>query len=204
MRRRTGKWIGYTVEEMRFVIGIDEVGRGALAGPVIVAAVWMPRGVIFRNLKDSKKLTPHLREKWFEKIKKDPRLEYAIARMYPKAIDRMNIAKATNKAAYKAYVRLRAGKTNKIRNCETILDGNLYLPKSIKQKTVVRGDEKFTAVKLASIVAKVTRDGYMVKLHKQDPRYGFDIHKGYGTKLHCEALRKNGYSMHHRKSFHIN
>ncbi|MBI2888512.1 MAG: ribonuclease HII [Candidatus Liptonbacteria bacterium] len=207
----------------RFIIGIDEVGRGALAGPVAVSAVCIPRKLRIRNqelgaLKDSKKLTARQRERWAGYIKNHPGISYAIARVYPRGVDGMNIASAANLAALRAFRKLITNRQALITKCKVILDGGLYLgnnsprlslpagrqarpSRRLSARTIVRGDEKFAAVKLASIVAKVSRDRYMVKLHKKYPQYGFAIHKGYGTKRHFAALRRHGPSEVHRLSF---
>ncbi len=185
----------------KYVIGIDEVGRGPLAGPVLVAAVAVPVGLRPRcgkfPLRDSKRLSAIQRGHWFEFIKNHPKIDFAVARLQPRSVDRLNIAKAANRAATRALKRLnKAG-------APVYLDGGLFLEKlpAVKAKTVVRGDGKINAVKLASIVAKVTRDKYMVKLHKKLPEYGFDEHKGYGTKKHKRAIGRHGLSDFHRKSF---
>lgn len=206
--------------QTRYIIGIDEVGRGPLAGPVVVAALALPknckiaiptgRQAKLQNykipLRDSKKLSSKQREVWFCYLKKHPRVSYATARAYPRLIDKINITNAANRAATKALQKLIAN--CKIANCKIFLDGGLFLQKSLCPKpytlnpqTIIKGDEKITAIKLASIVAKVTRDRYMVKLHKRYPRYGFNKHKGYGTKRHIAAIKKHGLSDVHRLTF---
>ncbi len=192
------------------MIGIDEVGRGSLAGPVVVAAVAAPTGIrrqvsgVRKPLRDSKKLSPKRREEWFRFIQKHPHITYAIARVYPRTIERINISRAANLAALRAFKRL----TNRYQvsgiKCQVYLDGGLYLGNGNQPpyaKTVVRGDEKFNSIKLASIVAKVSRDWFMTRLAKKYPSYGFEIHKGYGTKAHFAAIRKYGPSEAHRLSF---
>ena len=202
-------------------IGIDEVGRGPLAGPVTVAAVATARNYklhfceaklarIIPNskikLRDSKKLSSLQREKWFKWIKKN-KILYAVASVSPKIIDKINITNAANLAATKAFKKLIAKLKNcKIERLKVFLDGGLYLnlkPKTqnLKPKTIVRGDEKIKVIMLASIIAKVTRDKRMKKLHKKYSRYGFDCHKGYGTKKHLKAIKKNGVCKIHRRSF---
>ncbi len=193
------------------IVGIDEVGRGALAGPVVVAAVLVPKRLRIKNklsgkLRDSKKLTPKAREAWFEYLKNESRIFYAISRVYPRGIEEKNIAKSANLAAWRAFSRLAAAEDIKIADYKVVLDGGLFLakplsPKPKTLKTVIKGDEKFNAIKLASIVAKVTRDRYMVKLSRLYPAYGFDIHKGYGTKRHLKAIRKHGVTKVHRLTF---
>src|SRR3990167_1583470 len=227
----------------KYIIGIDEVGRGALAGPVVVAAVCFPTGLKISNrklgaLKDSKKLSPKLRGLWVEHFKSIPEISYKTARVYPRAIEKINISQAANRAASSASRRVikslqhsnilphsrRAsdGLGKNVGMFRIFLDGGLYLvnksesPLIASRKdaknfrkdsrfvsrylasTVVRGDEKITAVKAASIIAKVQRDRYMEKLSKKHPRYGFEIHKGYGTKRHLKAIRRHGPSeVHH-------
>lgn len=185
----------------KVLIGIDEVGRGALAGPVVTAAVLLPRRR-FKNLKDSKKLSPAQRQRWFERLKGENHgIFYALARVYPPKIDKINISQAANLAATRALLRLTRNYQLKIENFRVLLDGGLYLNGQERGRTVIKGDEKYNAIKLASIAAKVTRDRYMKKLHRDYPAYGFDRHKGYGTKKHLRALRKHGHSPVHRLTF---
>lgn len=206
-----------------YVIGIDEVGRGALAGPVVVAAAAVPkearrmvRGAEGRlgKLKDSKKLSPRKRMAWFGYFKEHQDIVFMTARVYPRGIEKMNISRAANKAALNAYARLIVKNEPKIGRHGIFLDGGLYLGnKKIglshgdfkegtkNAKTIIKGDEKIIAIKIASIAAKVLRDSYMRRLAKRYPKYGFDIHKGYGTRAHFRAIRKYGPSPVHRKSF---
>jgi len=191
------------------VIGIDEVGRGPLAGPVVLAAAYIPLGTRIANhklgkLKDSKKLSVKKREKWLEYFKAHPQVKFALARVNPRSIERLNISRAANLAAYRACMRLVSENNLKWGEFKIYLDGGLC-PRSDRvsliSKTVVRGDEKITAIKIASILAKVQRDKYMVKLAKKYPQYGFHEHKGYATKKHRLALRKHGPSEIHRATF---
>ena len=210
-------------EESHRIIGIDEVGRGALAGPVVVAAAAVSqsaqRGMRsvekkIGKLKDSKKLSPRRRAAWLEYFKRHSSIVFVIARVYPHGIEKMNISKAANKAALKAFEKVLAITHVSFSASQVYLDGGLYLgnkksrlrkgnfKKEIRNvKTVIKGDEKITAVKIASIAAKVSRDNYMCRLAKKYPEYGFDIHKGYGTKAHFGAIRKHGPSSVHRRSF---
>ena len=208
----------------KYIIGIDEVGRGSLAGPVTVAAVALP--IKFRRsgsqppLRDSKKLTPLQRERWFEYIKSRPQIFYAVSHVSPGVIDRINVSNAANQAAFRAFSRLNTrldfdeSKRAKYMlagipttNLRVYLDSGLKLPCPLSQvscptvKTFIRGDEKFNVIKFASIVAKVTRDKYMVNLHKKIPHYQFDCHKGYGTKKHLRAIKKHGFCQIHRSTF---
>jgi len=206
-----------TLKKSKYIIGIDEVGRGALAGNVTVAAVLLPRKSQIPNyklqtdskfkilnsklkLRDSKKLTPKQREIWFEYLKNELRLPYAVASVSPKIIDKINISKAANLAAGKAFSLLIKNSGLRIKNCEVFLDGGLYI-QNLKFKIIIRGDEKIPAISLASIIAKVSRDRQMINLHKKYPKYGFEKHKGYGTKKHFKAIRKHGPSKIHRLTF---
>jgi ribonuclease HII len=196
----------FFMRRTRWVVGIDEVGRGALAGPVVVAAAAVPKGFVFRNrtlgiLKDSKKLSAAKREAWVKYCDEFPVVSFAVARVYPRQIEKRNISKAANLAAERAFRRL-AGATND--RTPVFLDGGLFMgngeqPK--RAKTIIKGDEKITAIKIASIAAKVHRDRLMCRLAKKYPAYGFEIHKGYGTVAHLRALRKHGPSPVHRLTF---
>ena len=191
----------------KYIIGIDEVGRGPLAGPVTVVALALPRALRIKNnelgeLKDSKKLSAKRREKWETIVINNPTIFYETASVYPKMIDRINISKAANLAATRAVTKLISNYQFLISNLRIYLDGGLYLnQRSLNARTIVRGDEKFTCIKLASIMAKVKRDRAMKRNNKKYPAYGFDDHKGYGTKKHILALKKHGMSPIHRKTF---
>ena len=188
----------------RILVGIDEVGRGALAGPVVLAAVLVVGRVRwthpkFGRIRDSKKLTPKLREEWFGYLANHPSLEWKICRVGPAVIDRINITRAANLAA----LRLAAGMTwrNINRKLFFWLDGGLSLPQNIAHRSLIKGDERMPIIAAASIVAKVSRDRYMRRLAKFFPNYGFDIHKGYGTRLHGRMLKRYGLSPVHRRTF---
>ncbi len=200
----------------RYVVGIDEVGRGSLAGPVMVAAVILwPTFRLIRNnhlpLRDSKRLSPKQREEWFSYFKNHPCLSYATSRVYPRQIEKINISRAANRAAFRAFSRLSIIYNLKPKTCRIYLDGGLYLGKKeyspstssgrITVKTVIRGDEKIKAIMIASIIAKVHRDRLMKRLAKKYPKYSFEIHKGYGTKRHRLALARHGPSAAHRITF---
>ncbi|MDI6734357.1 MAG: ribonuclease HII [Patescibacteria group bacterium] len=197
----------------KYVIGIDEVGRGALAGPIFVTALALPKNFrrresSFLPLKDSKKLRPSIREQWLKYVDRRQDIFYATSKISPKKIDIFNISRAANIAASRAMVKL-VSKYDIFCRSSVFLDGGLYLDKKTieklnlkrKPKTIIKGDEKINAIKLASVVAKVKRDRFMIKLHEKHPNYEFNIHKGYGTKKHREAIEKNGYSSEHRLSF---
>ena len=182
------------------VAGLDESGRGPLAGPVVTAAVSIIancklKSADFKNLKDSKKLSPKKREEFYKILKKNPAIEWGIGNVSEKVIDKINILEATKLAMKKA-----------VKNLERkpdflILDGNFKIDSNIPQKPIIKGDEKVFSCAAASIIAKVTRDRIMQSYHKKFPRYGFDKHKGYPTKLHLRMLRKYGPCKIHRRTF---
>lgn len=201
-------------------IGVDEVGRGALAGPVVVVAAAITKQSLQRTsalgtLKDSKKLSVKQREAWCAYFLSHPKIKFAIARVYPREIERRNISQAANLAAFRAYTRLlkkiKEGNVNlHFRQNKTgvFLDGGLFLKNKKWQKanvpgakTIIKADETIPAVSVASIIAKVHRDKFMRKLAKQYSAYGFEIHKGYGTAAHRAALAKHGPCEIHRLTF---
>lgn len=196
----------------KYIIGIDEVGRGALAGPVVVAAALIKnvapmkvgiRGARFGGLRDSKKLSAKQREASYRSFREDPAIDFAAARIYPRRIERMNISRAANAAARRA-LKMLVAKREAAAHARIFLDGGLFLGNGRQPKrarTIVKGDEKIPAIAIASIVAKVTRDRFMVRLAKRYPQYGFAAHKGYGTAKHYAALRKCGPCDAHRKTF---
>lgn len=208
-----------------YFIGVDEVGRGPLAGPVALGAVLLKSEFVNKNkawgrgFKDSKKLSAKAREVWLLKIKeaqKEGWLEYAVVFVAPTVIDKKGLSYAIRLAIEKALERLnQAGNllgssTPKFPNSKlniqystlVLLDGGLRAPSQyLNQKTIIKGDEKELSIALASIVAKVARDKRMVSLSKKFPQYGFEKHKGYGTLAHYEAIKKHGITPHHRKSF---
>lgn len=195
---------------IQYLIGVDEVGRGPLAGPVAVGAVCVQSKYQKklekwgRGFRDSKKLTARAREEWMARIKKaekDGLLEYSVAFVSSLAIDKKGIAPSIRIALLQS---LKPFETSNIRPqvSRVLLDGGLRAPLSYEhQKTIIKGDEKELVIALASIVAKVTRDAWMVKLGKKFPAYGFEKHKGYGTRAHYTAIEKHGVTVHHRKSF---
>ncbi len=191
-------------KSIKFVVGIDEVGRGPLAGPVAVCAFKMPVGFNtkgFGPLKDSKKLTAQKREKFFallEKLKKNKKVDYSVCYESAKRIDKIGISRAIKNCLEKSLKNLNV----KPAECKVLLDGGLKAPAKFKnQKTIIKGDEKERAIACASIVAKVSRDALMRKLGKKYLKYGFEIHKGYGTKMHRSAIKKYGFSPEHRQYF---
>jgi len=184
---------------------LDEVGRGPLAGPVVAAAVVIQNTkykIQDTKIRDSKKLTSKQREKFYKIFKKTDGLKWGIGKVSEKVIDRINILEATKLAMERAVRNLNCKLKNK--NCRVdylILDGKMELDLLLPQKSIIKGDEKVFSVALASIIAKVTRDRLMCRFAKKYPRYGFDKHKGYGTKDHLKMLKKFGHCQIHRKSF---
>ncbi|MCQ2476479.1 MAG: ribonuclease HII [Clostridia bacterium] len=176
------------------VCGIDEAGRGPLAGPVYAAAVILPAGLEIPGLNDSKKLTEKKREELFDIIT-EKAVSYSIAFATAKEIDEINILQATFLAMRRAQEGL------DIPADYALIDGNRMPPLAIDGETIIKGDAKSPSVAAASILAKVSRDRYMYELDKQLPQYCFAQHKGYGTKLHYECIEKHGISEHHRLTF---
>lgn len=176
------------------VAGLDEAGRGPLAGPVVAAAVILEKG-FHPNLKvnDSKKLSEKQREELFKLIKKEKRIKWGIGIVSEKVIDKINILEATKLAMIKALKKLNAD--------HLILDGNFKLKTNILQKSVIKGDTKIFSCATASILAKVTRDRLMLKYDKKYPKYGFKQHKGYPTEFHRNKIKKLGFCKIHRKTF---
>ncbi|MDO8524357.1 MAG: ribonuclease HII [bacterium] len=187
----------------KIVFGVDEVGRGPLAGPVFAVAIIAPAKLKMKNeklkIKDSKKLTAKQRENIYAFLKESPEVFWAIGKVSEKIIDKINILQATKLAMEKAVINLEK-KINKQASM-LLIDGNFGINLNRPQQSIIKGDEKIFLISLASIVAKVTRDNLMIKLHKKYPEYGLDKHKGYGTPQHLSALSKFGPCPLHRKSF---
>lgn len=183
----------------KIIVGIDEAGRGPLAGPVIACAIVVPR---FSGLRDSKQLTPKRREEIYASLKQHPDVKWGIGKVSEKQIDKINIFQATRLAMKKAYQSL-ARKLHKkgVTPNLLIIDGISLIDVSVSQKAVIRADATVLQCMAASIVAKVTRDAIMLKMHKKYPQYGFDSHKGYGTSHHLAMLKIHGPSSIHRLSF---
>lgn len=186
------------------VVGIDEVGRGPLAGPVMVCACKVAPDFDFSHfdgIRDSKQLSAQKREQWFQKIldlKSQGLLDYAHTSISAVEIDSMGISKSIQKAIQEslAALSLVADAT------EIFLDGSLKAPPEFEiQQTIIKGDEKIPIISAASIIAKVMRDKYMEEQAILYPTYGFDAHKGYGTSSHYKAIQKHGISPLHRKTF---
>ena len=193
----------------KITIGIDEAGRGPLAGPITVAAIAskyqvssIKYQVFFKNIKDSKKLTSSKREEWFKKLIANPRILIAHSSVSHKIIDKIGITKAVSRAVKNCLRILNTKYLILNTRCKILLDGSLYAPSAYKdQQTIIKGDEKVPIIAAASIIAKVTRDRKMIRLARRYPRYSFEIHKGYGTRLHQEAIEKHGICDIHRRSF---
>ncbi|MBR3849224.1 MAG: ribonuclease HII [Oscillospiraceae bacterium] len=179
---------------VRTICGVDEAGRGPLAGPVCAAAVILPSGLVIDGLDDSKKLTEAKREALFPVICEQA-LAYGIGFADEKEIDEINILQATFAAMRRAIAQL-SGKPEL-----ALVDGNRAADFGLPVQTVVKGDSLSANIAAASVLAKVTRDRYMKELAVQYPEYGFEIHKGYGTKRHYEALREHGPCPAHRRTF---
>ncbi|MFC1478217.1 ribonuclease HII [Candidatus Margulisiibacteriota bacterium] len=176
------------------IAGIDEAGRGPLAGPVVAAAVILPQNCSIDGITDSKKLTHKKREELFTVITKHAHVGIGI--VSEKDIDDINILQATFKAMRKAVINLTVKPT------KLIIDGNFVIPRhKIAQEAIIKGDLKEQSIGAASIIAKVTRDRILLDMHEQYPQYNFAKHKGYGTKEHREAILQHGPSPIHRRSF---
>ncbi len=188
------------------IIGIDEAGRGPLAGPVVAAGVkildyqeFEKKNFSFLKYSslDSKKLSSRKREEIFNLITGVSFIEYGVAMVSEKIIDEINILQAT-KLAMKKVVEKMDSKDSLV-----VIDGNFKIDVNCKQESVIRADESILECSLASIIAKVSRDRLMIKYHEEHPCYRFDKHKGYGTKFHREMIRKHGSCLIHRKSFSL-
>lgn len=189
---------------INYIIGVDEAGRGPLAGPVAVGAVLIPVRFDWgpwRGVRDSKQLTTLARERWFERLCEAQRLRqlrFAVSFTNASYIDRFGIVRATATALARAIVRLHAEPAQ----CLVLLDGLLCAPERFYfQKTIIRGDDLEPVISLASIAAKVLRDRKMRQLGTQYPEYEFETHKGYGTQKHYERIAAYGPCLLHRRSF---
>ncbi len=180
--------------KIKYIAGIDEAGRGPLAGPLTAAAVILPVEWFLENLAESKRLSARRREKYFSFIIREA-LSYAVVSVCPRTIDRLNIFRATYMAMKRAVHCL------SIVPDMLLIDGPHRLDIPLRQASVVHGDRQSAAIASASILAKVHRDRLMMKLDKKYPQYGFARHKGYPTKDHLKNLRLYGPSPVHRKSF---
>jgi ribonuclease HII len=175
------------------IAGIDEAGRGPLAGPVVAACVILPEELIIDGLDDSKKLTAAVRDKLFDVIV-EKAVAYGIGMVQHDEIDRINILNATKKAMMTAVSNL------SVKPDYLIIDA-VKLPLPIQQLSVCKADSLSVSVAAASVIAKVTRDRWMEQIHNEYPQYGFNQHKGYGTRLHINAIKEQGLCPIHRRSF---
>lgn len=191
-------WLEFEKEALakgyKSVCGVDEAGRGPLAGPVCAAAVILPEGVIIDGVNDSKKLSEKKRESLFDVIREQA-LSYSIAYATVDEIEEINILNATMLAMRRAIDGL------EIKADYAMIDGNKIPPLDIDAECIVKGDAKSMSIACASILAKVSRDRLLYKYAEEYPMYGFDKHKGYGTMVHREAILKYGPCPYHRKSF---
>lgn len=196
------------MKSKKYIIGIDEAGRGPLAGPVTSAAVLIPAN--FKpdsdsprsGIRDSKKYSEKQREEWISYIENDSKINYEFSSVWPKKIDKINILEAASLAATRSIKRLIENQSINTNETDIFLDGSLKLKmKNIDYEVIVKGDEIKDSIKLASIVAKVKRDKSMERIHKKYSNYGFLSNKGYGTKEHRNNLKEYGPCKYHRKSF---
>ena len=200
------------MEKEIFIVGIDEAGRGPLAGPVCVGAVGvkittdknleakLPSALgslasKLRGIKDSKKLSAKKREMWFKVLRENPEFECHHVFVSNEAIDNFGIRKAVLYGVEKVLEKFSRQPDL------VLLDGSLYAPGKYNQETIIKGDEKIPLIAAGSIVAKVSRDRVMINMHQKYPEYCFNEHKGYGTKKHFEKIIKHGFCEIHRKTF---
>lgn len=177
------------------VAGVDEAGRGPLAGPVAAAAVILPEGFRLAGLDDSKKLTAARREAVYQALREDPAVEWGVALATVAEIEALNILRATHLAMRRALLMLEMAPEH------CLIDGLPVRDCPIPHDAVVKGDGKSLSIAAASVIAKVTRDSLMLEIDREFPAYGFARHQGYGTKEHLEALRIHGPCRHHRRTF---
>lgn len=191
-------WLEYEntayADGYEIVCGVDEAGRGPLAGPVYAAAVILPKGHIIEGVNDSKKLSEKKRDELFDKVI-DECVAYSVGIATEQEIDEINILQATFLAMRRAVEGLN------VKPDIALIDGNKTPGLDIEQRAIVKGDGKSANIAAASIIAKVSRDRYMLEMAEKYPEYQFEKHKGYGTKLHYEMLEKYGVSPIHRKTF---
>ncbi len=184
----------YYQQGIRLICGVDEAGRGPLAGPVCAAAVILPPNVEISGLNDSKKLSDKQRRELYPQIQ-EKAIAWAVAFADHNEIDEINILQATYLAMERAISRL------PVKPELALIDGNRARDFGLPVQTVVHGDSLSASIAAASILAKVTRDDHMLEMAKQYPQYGFEIHKGYGTKAHYAAIAQHGHCPIHRTTF---
>ena len=188
---------------MKYCVGIDEAGRGPLAGPVAVGVVKVPSDFdwgLIPGVGDSKQIAAEKREVLFSRaqyLRHHRQLDFAISQVGAPVIDELGIVYAVNLAMQRCIKRLKL----KPEECFIKLDGSLHAPPQFSQETIIKGDSLEPSIGLASILAKVTRDRYMQRIARRYTQYSFEEHKGYGTKAHLEAIKKHGLAPIHRVSF---
>lgn len=183
------------LDDTKIFIGLDEAGRGSLAGPVVVAGVILPKDFQSDIVKDSKKLSEKKRKEAFELIKREA-ISWSVSFIGPEDIDDLNILQATMKGMHQCLTELE-GEYNHI-----LVDGNYFKPfKEVEHDCIIKGDNTYYSIAAASILAKVSRDEYMKKLHLSHPQYDWCGNKGYGSSAHIQKIKDIGYTEHHRKSF---
>lgn len=175
------------------IIGVDEVGRGCLAGPVFAAAIKLDQNIFPKGINDSKKLNKHQRMKIFKEL--TSKCEYSIGIASVKEIEKFNILQSSLLAMNRALEKIN------IKDYVILVDGNFSPDKNKNIKTIIKGDQKCISIAAASIIAKVSRDLLMEKLSIKFPNYNWEKNYGYGTKKHIEAIKKFGITEHHRKTF---
>lgn len=184
----------YFGQGIQLICGVDEAGRGPLAGPVCAAAVILPAEIEIPGLDDSKKLSDKRRRELFPLIKEQA-VAYSVAMVDETQIDEINILQATLLAMEKAIQGL------EVKPELALIDGNRQKDFGVPSQTVIKGDSLSASIAAASVLAKVTRDDYMLQMAEQYPGYGFEVHKGYGTKAHYQALTEKGMCPIHRRTF---
>jgi ribonuclease HII len=195
-------------ESVKYLIGVDEVGRGPLAGPVAVGAFLIPIDFdlsYFAGVRDSKKLAPHKRE-WYLKLAeekvKDGALLFAVSFVSSEQIDKRGLSYAIKAALQSSLRKLKKRQEFVDEECFVLLDGGLKAPSHFKyQQTIIKGDDKEPVISLASVVAKVHRDRQLIRISKKYPEYQFHINKGYGTREHRDQILRHGPCPIHRRSF---
>ncbi|MDP1880325.1 MAG: ribonuclease HII [Parachlamydiaceae bacterium] len=198
-RSRLKKMTQYELEGYsqgyQFIAGVDEAGRGPLAGPVVAAACILPKGLLIPKIDDSKKLTPEIRAELYTFLTNHSQIHFGIGIVSSLEIDQINIYQATHQA-------MRLAIQNLFQQPDYLLvDGKGFSHSSVSCLNIVKGDQFSQSIAAASIIAKETRDGLMIDFNGQWPQYGFDQHKGYGTPKHKEALSRHGPCPIHRMSF---
>jgi ribonuclease HII len=180
---------------LEVIAGIDEAGRGPLAGPVVAAAVILPEKFRHRTLNDSKKLSPEKREEIFETLTANPEVRWAASVVDCEEIDRINILRATHQAMRRAVLAL------SLTPQHVLIDGLPVRPFPYPHTALIDGDARSKTIAAASVIAKVTRDRIMIEMHASFPQYGFAQHKGYATELHLQQLQTHGPCSIHRRTF---